>query len=308
MCPLIYIFLQYVDATYFAPVVLVFLTAFLPQIPVIHTPTLRFEIKPQVFIRAMQACGAIFVKTPVAQAFVEKTLGTCRDLIRDFVRVYLQLIGVIVQLTLVAGQTITRSQVQVLYQCNLTFATNDRLIPPRPKAESAFKHNPWNRRSGLIYEFYGSLQKAHVSQMVRRTRLIEQSTAWEHHVLPIGDPDALDAVWHEWAIHESIKRYLLVFFLKARTSVLTHTGSTAWFAWRIATIKRILSTLRYRRCFHRTSLLRAYRATTNYGQRRIRLSGHNYSFAPPLMVALKNGYMGRRCSARSPQLDSRDRI
>ena len=85
MCPLFYTLPQYVDATHFVPVVLVFLTAFLPQIPVIHIPTLRFEIKPQVFIRAMQACGAIFVKTPVAQAFVEKTLGTCRDLIRDFV-------------------------------------------------------------------------------------------------------------------------------------------------------------------------------------------------------------------------------
>jgi hypothetical protein len=67
------------------PTVLVFLTAFLPQIPVVHTPTLRFEIKPPVFIRAMQACGAIFVKTPVAQAFVEKTLGSCQEMVRDFV-------------------------------------------------------------------------------------------------------------------------------------------------------------------------------------------------------------------------------
>ena len=94
VCPLIYTFPQCVDANHFVPIVLVFLTAFLPQIPVIHTPTLRFEIKPQIFIRAMQACGAIFVKTPVAHAFVEKTLSTCRDLIRDFVRVYLQLVGV----------------------------------------------------------------------------------------------------------------------------------------------------------------------------------------------------------------------
>jgi hypothetical protein len=37
-----------------------------------------------MFLRAMQACGAIFVKTPVAQAFVEKTLSTCQELIRDF--------------------------------------------------------------------------------------------------------------------------------------------------------------------------------------------------------------------------------
>jgi hypothetical protein len=85
VCPLIYTFPQYVDAYHFVPTVLVFLTAFLPQIPVTHTASLRFEIKPQVIIRAMQACGAIFVKTPVAQAFVEKTLGTCQDLIRDYV-------------------------------------------------------------------------------------------------------------------------------------------------------------------------------------------------------------------------------
>jgi hypothetical protein len=50
--------------------------------------------------------------------------------------------------------------------------------------------------------------------MVRRTGLIGQSTAWGHQVLPMQDPAALDAVWQEWAVHESIKRYLLVFSLK----------------------------------------------------------------------------------------------
>jgi hypothetical protein len=85
---------------------------------------------------------------------------------------------------------------------------------PQQRAQSSINH-------GIVVQvctmsFNGSLRKAHVSQMSRRTRLIEQSTAWEHHVLPIGDPDAMDAVWHEWAVHESIKRYLLVFSLKAR--------------------------------------------------------------------------------------------
>jgi len=55
-----------------------------------------------------------------------------------------------------------------------------------------------------------------VSQMVRQTGLIDQSTSWVHQVLPIRDPAALDAMWHEWAIHETIKRYLPVFFLRAR--------------------------------------------------------------------------------------------
>ncbi|KAI9452631.1 hypothetical protein BJY52DRAFT_900550 [Lactarius psammicola] len=40
-----------------------------------------------MMLRAMQACGALFVKTPVAQAFVEKALDTSRELvIRDLIR------------------------------------------------------------------------------------------------------------------------------------------------------------------------------------------------------------------------------
>jgi hypothetical protein len=40
-----------------------------------------------MMLRAMQACGALFVKTPVAQAFVERTLDTSREIIiRDLVR------------------------------------------------------------------------------------------------------------------------------------------------------------------------------------------------------------------------------
>ena len=74
-------------------VVCVFLTAFLPQIPLLHTPTLRFELKPPMLLRAMQACGALFYKTPVAKAFVEKVLGTSRNsLICEFVRVEVQLV------------------------------------------------------------------------------------------------------------------------------------------------------------------------------------------------------------------------
>ncbi|KAH9164294.1 hypothetical protein EDB89DRAFT_2017852, partial [Lactarius sanguifluus] len=58
----------------------IFLTAFLPQVPIIHTPTLRFDLKSPTMLRAMQACGALF-------AFVEKTLDTSRELIiRDLTK------------------------------------------------------------------------------------------------------------------------------------------------------------------------------------------------------------------------------
>ena len=101
-------------------------------------------------------------------------------------------------------------------------------------------------------------------------------------------------------IHQTV--FACLFSESSGISILTCEQSTVWFAWRIATIKRILFTFRYRHCFHRTNLLRVYRATTTYGQQRLRLSGHSHSFARPLMVALRNGCMGCRCSTRSPPL------
>jgi hypothetical protein len=50
------------------------------------------ERKPPMIVRAMQACGAIFFKTPVAQAFVEKMLGTSRDMVHEFVSAHHQLV------------------------------------------------------------------------------------------------------------------------------------------------------------------------------------------------------------------------
>lgn len=88
---------------------------------------------------------------------------------------------------------------------------------PQQRAQSNINHRIVVQV--CIMSFYGSLRKAHVRQMVRRTRLIEKGTTWENQVLqvlPIRDPAALDAMWHEWAIHECIKRYLLVFSVKAR--------------------------------------------------------------------------------------------
>ena len=65
----------------------IFLTAFLPQIPVIHLPTLRVDLKPPILLKTMQACGALFAKTKVADAFVQRTLESSREtLVIEFVR------------------------------------------------------------------------------------------------------------------------------------------------------------------------------------------------------------------------------
>ncbi|KAF8258819.1 fungal-specific transcription factor domain-containing protein [Lactarius quietus] len=154
----------------------IFLTAFLPQIPMMHIPTLRFELKPPMMLRAMQACGALFVKTPVAQAFVERTLGTYREtIIRDLTKPSTDPKHHIHSImTLVLLQTI-----------------------------GLFHQDPQQRASSNIY--HGMLVL-----MIRQNRLIQNNAAWEHQPFPATDPDVLDAMWRNWAIHEIIKRVVYV--------------------------------------------------------------------------------------------------
>ena len=56
-----------------------FHTTFLSHLPLLHLPTWSLHDKPPILIRAMQACGALFVDTPQAKDFVSETLNCSRD-------------------------------------------------------------------------------------------------------------------------------------------------------------------------------------------------------------------------------------
>ncbi|PSR81854.1 hypothetical protein PHLCEN_2v6226 [Hermanssonia centrifuga] len=63
-----------------------FYTMFLAQIPIMHVPTFTIDGKPQILISAMQACGALYVRTQAAAKFIEQTLASARDqLVGEFV-------------------------------------------------------------------------------------------------------------------------------------------------------------------------------------------------------------------------------
>ncbi len=54
--------------------------------PIVHAPTFTIDNKPALLVNAMQACGALYVKTKKAGAFIEQTLATARDsLVQAFV-------------------------------------------------------------------------------------------------------------------------------------------------------------------------------------------------------------------------------
>jgi hypothetical protein len=59
---------------------------FLHQMPIIHIGTFTVDGKPPFLLSAMQACGALYVKTTAAAQFIEHTLKSVRDqLISEFV-------------------------------------------------------------------------------------------------------------------------------------------------------------------------------------------------------------------------------
>ncbi len=67
--------------------VYLFFSAFCTQLPLVHPSTWMTEDKPPILVRAMQACGALFVKTRRATNFISETLSSTRDvLIQEFVR------------------------------------------------------------------------------------------------------------------------------------------------------------------------------------------------------------------------------
>ena len=64
-----------------------FYNMFLAQMPIMHIPTFTVDGKPEILISAMQACGALYVKTQAAVRFIDATLASARDrLVGEFVR------------------------------------------------------------------------------------------------------------------------------------------------------------------------------------------------------------------------------
>ena len=66
---------------------MLFFSSFVNQMPVVHPYTRTPSRTPPLLVGAMQACGALYVKTRIANAFINSTLAQARDpLVAQFVR------------------------------------------------------------------------------------------------------------------------------------------------------------------------------------------------------------------------------
>lgn len=56
-----------------------FYSAFSPNMPIVHAATFDLEGKSPLLAAAMQACGALYVKTRTAMNFIDSVLARARD-------------------------------------------------------------------------------------------------------------------------------------------------------------------------------------------------------------------------------------
>ncbi|KAK0455638.1 fungal-specific transcription factor domain-containing protein [Desarmillaria tabescens] len=151
-----------------------FFTDFCKQFPLMHQATWNIEGKPPVLVRAMQACGALFVKTRQAAEFIEETLDSRNLLLQEFASCSPK-DRVFVILAVVLLQTL-----------------------------GLFHQRPETRVASSVY--HGMLV-----MMIHQSGLIAQERSW---VVPnIEDDLSLEQSWMEWASHETAKRALLLSYL-----------------------------------------------------------------------------------------------
>ncbi|KAG5646830.1 hypothetical protein DXG03_002207 [Asterophora parasitica] len=146
-----------------------FFSAFLSQIPIVHGTTFSSDHKPPVLLGAMQACGALFVKTRKASSFITKTLQSAREaLVQEFAK----------------NPTDSSDQIHLILAVVLL------------QTIGLFHQLPDQRASSSIY--HGMLV-----MMIRRTGMIGRNASWE----PRNLTDApLEVLWQEWVTNEMTKR------------------------------------------------------------------------------------------------------
>jgi len=146
-----------------------------------------------MIVRAMQACGAIFVKTPVAQAFVEKMLGTSRDMVHEFAKPSKE----------------PKHQIHVIMTLLLLQTIGLFHQDPQQRASSNIYHGMLVLVRPLFVVLY---EKLTFRKMVRQNRLIERTATWEPRAFPTNGPGDLDATWRDWAMHEALKRMVCLVY------------------------------------------------------------------------------------------------
>ncbi|KAJ6530939.1 hypothetical protein DFH09DRAFT_1044685 [Mycena vulgaris] len=164
-----------------------FFTRFLAQVPLIHAATWRLADTPPTLARIFHACGALFVKTPAAAAFVETTLVSATAEISE-------------QFSTVNENSNNSADAGV--SASASHHTHLILALVLLQTICLFQ------REGGGFAPSNVQHHAMLVAMIRQTGLIERVGSWT--APDWSDPISLEAAWREWIQFATIKRALLL--------------------------------------------------------------------------------------------------
>ena len=218
--------------------VMLFFSSFVNQMPVVHPPTWALGRTPQLLVGAMQACGALYVKTRAANAFITSTLAQARDpLVAQFVRADGIGTGRSSHL-LFTGERNCHSAGSDIHDLGRDFATD---IGPLPSTlGTAFdRHDvPFDASSCTSScPVAGSCVNTS-NQMIRRSGIMSEIAAWNIPDIDNVSDVAIEEAWQDWTVIEMGKRYVPI--AAPETSLIPETLERL--AWHSCMTARIAST------------------------------------------------------------------
>ncbi|KAJ7718009.1 fungal-specific transcription factor domain-containing protein [Mycena maculata] len=150
-----------------------FFNAFLAQMPIVHSATFELEAKPPYLLKSMKSCGALFVKTRKASAYITEALTSARE-----------------GLALAFAQTMTDPADSLHLILSVVLLQTIGLFHQRPD----------ERATSNLY--HGMLV-----MMIRRLDLISKNSSWT------PTTSSRETMWREWVFYETTKRALLLSYL-----------------------------------------------------------------------------------------------
>ncbi|PBK65814.1 hypothetical protein ARMSODRAFT_1021852 [Armillaria solidipes] len=148
-----------------------FFSDFCKHFPLVHPATWSADYKPSILIRAMQACGALFVKTKQAATFIKETLSSRNLLIPEF-----------------AGKPEIDRNFIILAVVLL-------------QTVGLFHQDAEQQVTTSVYHHM-------LVMMIRQTGLVTRLRSWM--VPDLNDTLTLEQSWRKWAIQETMKRALVL--------------------------------------------------------------------------------------------------
>lgn len=186
---------------------MLFFTSFVNQMPMVHSHTWGLSQPPPLLVVAMQACGALYVKTRAANAFIASTLTQARDpLVAQFVRACGFPTEIIpLPLHPQAKDTATLSDRICTILAVALLQTLGLFHQHSEQRSTAMTYHSMLVSVSFLVVLWFDYTKPPI-QMIRKSGIMAEIAAWKIPDIDNVSNAAIGEAWRDWAVVEMGKR------------------------------------------------------------------------------------------------------